>query len=439
MLKRNLYKNLLNWKETHSHSCLMINGARQVGKTYLIREFGRNEYESFIEINFIKYPELKKIFNDDLSSEAIIKNITSSIKGVKIIPNKTLLFLDEIQACGNARTSLKFLAEESKIDVITSGSLLGLTYGFDDDPTTEIPSSIPVGYEEHLTLFPLDFEEFLWALGYKEDAIKVLYKYFLNGEKVPDILNDKYESLFSEYIVVGGMPEVVDEFVKTNDFTKVSAKQDKIIKDYNFDIAKHAKGAEKIKVRKCYDSVPFQLAKELKKFQYSFVEKGQTSKKYGNSIQWLKDSNLVNPSYLVHDPELPLNANANFDQFKLYMNDTGLLMQIYGFETKKALLENTIVGNAKGGIFENVVAQELVKKGYKLYYFKPGDEQEIEFLIEKDGSVIPLEVKAGNSATVSLNTYIKKYNPKFTYKLIRGNLGINNKKVTIPHYMILFL
>lgn len=438
MLKRKAYQKLLEWKNSHHHNCLMVQGARQVGKTYLVREFGKKEYKSFVEINFIKNPELKLIFNDNLDPETIYKKMTAMINGVNLIKGNTLIFLDEIQACGNARTALKFLAEDGRFDVITSGSLLGLTYGEDDDKNTEVPLSVPTGYETFLMMYSLDFEEFLWAEGY-ENSIPYLKEFFDKKEKVPFILNDKFETLFREYMVVGGMPEVVSDYVDNHDFTRVSAIQEKILENYRFDIAKHAKGAEKIKVRKCYDAIPKQLAKELTKFQYSTVEKGQTSKKYGGSVQWLKDSNFVNPCYNIHEPYLPLIANAYDDQFKLYINDTGLLCAMYGFEIKKAILENTIKGNAKGGIYENVIAEMLVKKGHKLYYYKPDDSNELEFLIEKNAGVIPIEVKAGNTATKSLNRFIESYKPFVAYKLIDGNVGVDGVKLALPHYMVMFI
>ena len=438
MLKRKAYQKLLEWKNAHHHNCLMVQGARQVGKTYLVREFGKKEYKSFVEINFIKNPELKLIFNDNLDPETIYKKMTAMINGVNLIKGNTLIFLDEIQACGNARTALKFLAEDGRFDVITSGSLLGLTYGEDDDENTEVPLSVPTGYEMFLMMYSLDFEEFLWAEGY-ENSIPYLKEFFDKKEKVPSVLNDKFETLFREYMVVGGMPEVVSDYVENHDFTRVSAIQEKILENYRFDIAKHAKGAEKIKVRKCYDAIPKQLAKELTKFQYSTVEKGQTSKKYGGSVQWLKDSNLVNPCYNIHEPYLPLIANAYDEQFKLYINDTGLLCAMYGFEVKKAILENTIKGNAKGGIYENIIAEMLVKKGHKLYYYKPDDSNELEFLIEKNASVIPIEVKAGNTATKSLNRFIESYKPFIAYKLIDGNVGVDGVRLTLPHYMVMFI
>ncbi len=439
MLKRKIYQQLLYWKENHKKSTLMIQGARQVGKTFIIREFGKKEYKSFIEINFIKNPQLKEIFSQDLDADTIYKNMSAQIKNINFITNDTLIFFDEIQACGRARTSLKFLAEDGRYDIITSGSLLGLSYGEDADENVEEPDSIPTGYESFLTLYSLDFEEFLWANGYSEEAIKILKNYFNGDKPIPPSINNKYENLFREFIVVGGMPEVVNDYVKNHDFNRVDKKQNKILDNYRFDISKHAKGAEKVKVRKCYDAVPKQLAKVLTKFQYSTVEKGQTSKKYGGSIQWLKDSNLVNPCYNIKEPYIPLLANSIDEQFKLYINDTGLLCAMYGFEVKKAILMNTIKGNAKGGIYENIISECLTKNGFKLHYYKPNDNQELEFLIEKDGEVIPVEVKAGNTASASLNNFIEHYKPSIAYKLASSNLGIVDCKKTIPHYMVMFI
>lgn len=365
--------------------------------------------------------------------------MTAQIRDIQLIPGETLIFLDEIQNCGNARTAIKFLAEDGRFDVISSGSLLGLTYAEDGDSEVEEPLSVPTGYEDFLTMYSLDFEEFLWAMGYGDEAIHVLQSYFDSGEKVPASLNEQYEELFREYIVVGGMPEAVDSFSRNQDFNAVAAIQERILENYRFDIAKHTKGAEKVKVKACYEAIPKQLAKELKKFQYATVEKGKTSKKYGGSVRWLIDSALVHACYNVHEAYIPLLANAIEEQFKLYINDTGLLCAIYGFETKRAVLNNTLKGNAKGGIYENIISECLVKKGYRLFYYKPDDDHEVEFLIEKNGEVIPVEVKAGNTASVSLNNFIRDYQPSAAYKLVNGNVGVSDVKRTLPHYMVMFL
>lgn len=443
MLKRKAYAELLNWKrqrrEEQLKKCLLIKGARQVGKSFIVREFGEKEYESFISIDFFKQKQLKQIFDGELSSEEIFKRMTANIPGIKLIPGNTLVFLDEIQCCGNARTALKFLAEEMRYDVIASGSLLGLSYGQDDDDEVEEPASLPVGYETQLVMYSLDFEEFLWAYGYDSDVINELKEYMGSDMQIPESIHNKFEELFREYIVVGGMPEVVMDFAINKDFNRVMDIQNNIIALYQDDITKHAKGKEKQLVRMCYDAIPRQLAKELKKFQYSTVEKGQTSRKFGGGVKWLKDSCLVNACYNISEPYIPLMANEKPEQFKLYINDTGLLTCMYGFETKRAILNNTIKGNAKGGIYENIISECLIKRGYNLHYYKPDDEHELEFLIEKDGEVVPIEVKAGNTASVSLNNFIKEYSPDKAYKLIANRNGVSGVKIILPHYYVLFI
>ncbi len=439
MLKRKVYSQLLEWKNSTNKKCLIIKGARQVGKTYLVRAFGEAEYESFIEINFFRQPELKQIFNGGLSGEEIYKKMTASIPGIKMIPGKTLIFLDEIQKCAAARTSLKFLAEDGRFDVIASGSLLGLSYGRDDDKEVEQVESVPVGYEIPIMMYSLDFEEFLWANGYSDEAIIYLKELFDKREVVPQDIHQKYQMLVREFIVVGGMPEVVADFVEYKDFNRVQEIQSRLISDYEDDIAQHAKGVEKTKVRRCYDTIPNQLARENKKFKYSEVEKKSTAKKYGDSIQWLVDANMAFSCANLRTPSLPLRYNEKENEFKLYINDTGLLMSLFGFSTKLAILNNTLTGFAKGGIYENFVAETLIKNGYTLHYYKPDDENELEFIIEKDGEVLPIEVKAGNTATKSLNRYIDKYNPSIAYKIMAGNIGEVDKKLSIPHYMAMFI
>ena len=286
----------------------------------------------------------------------------------------------------------------------------------------------------------MDFEEFLWAYGYDGSTVDYLRSFYEKTEPVPDDVNEKFQSIFLEYTVVGGMPEVVEAFMLHKDFNEVQLIQEKILAAYDDDIALHAKGAEKVKVRACYDSLPRQLARENKKFKYSEVEKKATARKYGDSIVWLRDSNLVHVCYNVREPYLPLTANSKPEEFKVYCNDTGLLLARYGFQTKLAILMKTLQGNAKGGIFENLISEILIKRGYSLHYYKkPDSSMEIEFLIEKDGGVCPVEVKAGNNASVSLNHYIEENRPAAAYKFTNGNIGKNGVKITLPHYMAMFL
>ena len=442
MLKRKVYSELLEWKKRrrdNKKESIIIKGARQVGKTSVVEEFGKNEYESFIEIDFIKRPDLKNVFIGSKEPSDIFSKISLYMPNAKIIPGNTLIFLDEIQRCGDARTAIKYLAEDFTCDVISSGSLLSLEYGEDADEDVEAPESIAVGFEYEIIMYSLDFEEYLWAKGYTDEQIGYLEKLFNDGEKIPVAVNEKMENLFREYMVVGGMPEVVASFVPQGDFNEAFRVQRKIISEYQNDISAHAKGEQKLKVRACYDSVPKQLAREMKRFQYAFIEKKQTSRKYGGSVKWLKDSNLVNVCNNVREPFIPLIANEIEEQFKMYINDTGLLTQMYGRETKIAIINNTIKGNAKGAVYENIISELLIKNGHKLHYYKPNDEQELEFIIEKDGDVVPIEVKAGNTKSVSLNKFMKDFSPRVGYKLISGNQGVINNIKTIPHYMVMFI
>lgn len=434
-----MYNTLLKWKKEKKNECLLIKGARQVGKTYLVREFGKNEYESFVEINFQEQKSLKVIFDGDKTAEEIYKRMTANIPNIKLIPHKTLIFLDEIQKCAGARTALKFLAEDNRYDVIASGSLLGLSYGKDDDRDVEPIESIPVGYEKAVTMYSLDFEEFLWSYGYTDETIAYLKSFYTSKEKIPSAIHDRFENLLREYLVVGGMPEVVANYAKFKDFTKVQEIQDKILASYADDISQHAKGVEKAKVRKCYDSIPRQLAKENKKFKYSEVENKATARKFGDSIQWLRDANMAYVCYNTTTPILPLNAYEKDNEFKLYITDTGLLLALFGFATKQALLNGNLKGFAKGGIFENFVAETLIKNGYTLHYYKPNDSLELEFIIEKDGEIIPIEVKAGNTPTKSLDSFIEEFTPSIAIKLISGNIGLTDKKFTIPHFLAMFI
>ena len=431
-MRRKVYDELIKWKkESNGKVALLIDGARRIGKSYIAEQFAKENYKSYILIDFNKVgKDVKELFDNYLDNLDMFFMYLSSYYKTDLYERDTLIIFDEVQLYPRARSAIKYLVADGRYDYIETGSLISIKKNVED---ILIPSE-----ERHLNMYPMDFEEFLWAEGY-ENGISYLRELFDNKEKVPFALNEKYETLFREYMVVGGMPEVVADYVENHDFTKVAAIQEKILENYRFDISKHAKGAEKIKVRRCYEAIPRQLAKEITKFQYSTVEKGQTSKKYGGSIQWLKDSNIVNPCYNIHEPYLPLMANADENQFKLYINDTGLLCAMYGFETKKAVLENVIKGNAKGGIYENIIAEILVKNGYELYYYRPDDSNELEFLIEKNGEVIPVEVKAGNTATKSLNRFIEKYKPTVAYKIVDGNVGVNENKLTIPHYMVMFL
>lgn len=432
MLRRKFYDKLLEWKRSKKKECLLVKGARQIGKTYIIDYFGKENYNSYIYINFIESPQLTKIFDGELSAEEIYKQITLNLPECRFVNKDTLIFLDEIQKCPNARTALKFLAMDERYDVIASGSLLGVSY-------KEV-SSIPVGYETQMTMYSLDFEEYLWAVGYQEDAIGLLKGYFDKKEKVPELVHDTMMKHLREYITIGGMPAVVNCFVETKHFGEVYSEQQKILDSYLEDISNYAANTEKPKVKNCYLSIPKQLAKENKKFQFSVVEKKTSARKYENSIEWLRDSNLAQLCYNVSTTMFPLNAYEKQDQYKLYLSDIGLLVAMYGFDMKKAIIEDSLTGPVKGGIYENLIADMLVKRGYGLnYYRSQNGSVEIEFLVTKDAQIIPIEVKASNGSTRSLNEMLEKDEIPYGYKLISGNVGVNDKKIMLPLYMAMFL
>ena len=439
MLKRKMYDYLMDWRESKGRECLLIKGARQVGKTYLVERFAEDNYGHFVEVDFLRRPEASGAFEGSLEVDDILAKLSLYYPEAEFVPGDTLLFLDEIQECPKARTALKPLAIDGRFDVIASGSLLGLHYGQDPELKEEIPS-IPVGYEKQITMYSLDFEEFLWAFGVGQDSIDYLRGFFDRQEKVPDGVNEKMQEYLRNYIVIGGMPEAVAAFVAERDYAAVQDAQDKILASIADDISRHSKGAEKVKVRKCWDSIPAQLAKENRKFQYSKVESKGTTRKFGNSIQWLADADLVHRCLNVSTPTFPLRAYEREDYFKLYVSDTGLLVAMFGYEMKRAVLDKALKGPAKGGLYENLVADFLVKAGHALHYYKPDEnDQEIEFLLDDSRQPIPVEVKARRGATRSLDGFIDAYGPEVAYKFADGNVGCEGAKVTLPHYMAMFL
>ena len=343
-----------------------------------------------------------------------------------------MIFLDEIQHCSNARTAIKFLAIDDRYDVISSGSLLGLHY--------KDIVSIPVGYETQIEMFSLDFEEFLWAYGYDDNTINNIRSYFIKKETIPNSINQKLHQLIREFMVVGGMPDVVKTFFKTSNFKEVYNKQLSILAEYEDDIKKYAALSDRQKISNCYYSIPRQLSKEYTKFQYKVIEPRGNARKYENSINWLIDAGMIKQIYNVSTPQIPLKAYEKPDQFKIYGTDIGLVTALYGFETQSALIKNVLKGAAKGGIYENLIFDILNKNGiYTAYLKKEGNTQEIEFLIEKDCSVVPIEVKSVQGNTLSLNEFIKNFNPKIAYKLTGTNVGQVDSLITIPHYLAIFI
>ena len=432
MLRRKFEDYLLQWKRTKGKECLLVKGARQVGKTYSIRAFGEKYYQNLVYLNFYENPEFSAIFDGSLEPDVIYRNMSLLLPGVKFEPHDTLIFLDEIQQCPNARTALKFLALDDRYDVIASSSLLGILY-------RDI-ASIPVGYERQVCLRALDFEEFLWALGVSEETVAYLKDLFERREKVPDLVHGKMLEYLRTYMVVGGMPAVVNTYLATNNFNDVHDAQQNILNSYQDDVLKYAGNPDKPKIKACFDSIPRQLAKEHTKFQYTVVHKGDGAKKYGSSIDWLVSSNIVACIHNVSTPLFPLKAYEKEEQFKVYVHDIGLLIAMYGYDMKAAILHDTLTGPAKGGIYENLILCMLLARNRTPYYYKAEhNSQEIEFLLEENGAVVPVEVKAHRGKTVSLNAFQDQYHPPFAYKLVAGNAGEKDAKVTVPLYMAMFL
>ncbi len=419
------------WRQTRGQECLLIKGARQVGKTYIVREVGHADYESFVEVNFIERPAARQAFDADLSAREILKRLSLVVPNTSFPAGKTLLFLDEIQECPNARTALKFLAQDRSIDVIASGSLLGISY-------KNVPS-IPVGYERTITMHGLDFEEYLWATGLPDTAGPTLLEYAKNLDAVPAEIHERMMRTLREYMVVGGMPSVVRRFVEENSFQAARDEQEAILASYLDDIARYAEPRDRAKARACYQSIPRQLAKENTKFQYSVVEKGGTARKFDASLDWLVDADMVRPCRCVSTPSFPLAAYERQDRFRVYLSDPGLLCAMYGPELAAPLVDDSLAGPMKGGLYENVVADMLMKGGRKLrYWMSDKGDREIEFLLDGPGAVIPVEVKARRGTSPSLDAMLESPEVPLGYKLGNVNVGKVGKKVTLPLYMAAF-
>lgn len=429
MLRRKIYDKLLAWKNNKGKKdAILLRGVRQCGKTYIVREFGKREYKNFIEINFIERPDMQAVFSGNLDVDNMVQQIKLSMPGCQFIPGETLLFLDEIQDVPNARTSLKFWTQDGRFDCIASGSLLGMDY------KNEV--SIPVGYEQQLIMRTLDFEEFIWALGAEVNLKEMLAPYVDGAKRVPEAMHNSLNKYLQEYMVVGGLPEVVDTYIATKDFYQVHLLQEKILRDYQDDIAKYALNQDKIKAKQCFLSIPRQLSKENHKFQYSVVEKKATARKFTSSLDWLHNAGLIDFAYNVNLPWFPLKAHVKEDQFRVYLCDIGLLVAMYGYQLKIALLSDALEGPAKGGIYESLVADILAKRGEELYYYKKEDSTlEIEFILERDCKLVPVEVKARKGSTRSLNELLKMDNIERGYKLTAQNTGVVEKKITLPLYM----
>ena len=435
LLKRKIDKYLLEWKNSPDKKPLIVKGARQIGKTESIRNFAKNNYKSVIEINFVLQKQYKDIFDDGFEVDSIIKNISLRNPNLEFIPGETLIFFDELQDCINCATSLKAFNQDGRYDVICSGSLMGINYN-------EIESN-SVGNKEDYEMYSMDFEEFLWAKGYKEEQIESLYEHMKNLIPFSNTeLSVMFEN-FKEYMIIGGMPAIVYSFVKNNNYSGTLKMQKQILLDYEEDITKYAGGLDYGKILNVYRKIPVFLGNENKKFQISKVETGARSREYIGTIDWLINSGIINICYCLEQPELPLGGNYNPDNYRIYFSDTGLLIGSLDEEAQDDLRNNKNFNTYKGAIYENIIGDMLVKQGYKLYFYKNEKGTiEMDFFVRDKNSLIPVEVKANDGATISLNNLIDsdKYKDiKYGIKLGYKNIGFNGKFYTFPYFLTFLL
>ncbi len=432
MLKRKIEKILKEWKNTPNKSPLIIKGQRQCGKTFSVLKFANENYKNVVYLNFLANPNYSAIFNGSLEVDDLIVTMSTIIGNNTIFePHETIIIFDEIQECPEARTSLKFFNTDGRFDVICTGSLLGVSgYG-------KQPKSVPVGSETLIEMKPLDFEEFLWANGVSEKVIDKLNKCLHTLTPVDEALHNKMSELILQYTIVGGMPAVVQKFIDTKQMNLVLALQRDIVRSYEDDMIKYASDADKPLIRECFQSIPKQLSKENKKFQYSIVKKNATASKFMGSLQWIEDAGIVSRCYNLELPELPLDGNAISNVFKVYMNDTGLFVSMLENGTQYDILQGNLYGY-KGAIFENLIADIFVKMGRKLYYYHKDSGLEIDFVTRYKGECYLIEIKATTGNTKSSKTILahaEKYHVAGVIKLGNYNIGKVDKILTIPLYL----
>ena len=438
MLKRRIESVLVEWKNSESKKPLVIKGIRQCGKTYIVQKFAKENYENVVYMNFILEPDKKSAFTGNIDVETILLNLSALIPGSRFIEGKTCIVLDEIQECREARTALKSFQIDGRFDVIATGSLLGVKgYGKSDNTTENGQDSVPVGYETMVEMYPLDFEEFLWANGINDKVIDSVKSCFKNETVVPDGIHKVMMELLYRYVIVGGLPEVVNTFLETKNIELTYKVQRNLIAGYEEDMVKYADDADKSRIRECFESIPKQLAKDNKKFQYSVVRKGGRSSQYIGSIQWLEDAGITKRCYNTQITELPLEGNSINDCFKLYTTDIGLFVAMLDYGTQADILKGNLLGY-KGAIFENLMADFLCKSGQKLYYFQKDSGLELDFLVRYKGECVVLEIKAKSGKTKSLRTVLKNknvYHINNAIKLGKYNVGREEEILTVPLYM----
>lgn len=425
-MKRTLYHKLLKWKQNKNRKPLLLQGARQVGKTYLINQFGKNEYKNLVYLNFEQTPNLETLFHKELLPEKIINNISLYL-GKKISFEDTLLFFDEIQIAPKVLTSLKYFCEQApQYHIIAAGSLLGVSVGK--------KNSFPVGKVNFMTLYPMTFSEYLIAIG--ENLSDETLKNKIQAEALPELIHEKLLSHLKTYLFLGGMPEVLQEYINNKDIVAVREIQNDILKAYKRDFSKYTEKSQAIKTSELWNSIPYQLAKENKKFKYSDVRKKSRASTFENTIEWLNNAGLINIAYNISVPKLPLSGYADYSKFKIYLLDTGLLGAMLNVPSKIIIEPNKLFTEYKGAFIENYVANELVSNSEKeLFYWTSRSEAEVDFIIQKEDEIYPTEVKSGlNRNMKSLRSYADKYNPKLLYRISPRNFVQSDNFINLPLY-----
>lgn len=434
-LKRKIDDYLKNWKTSDEKFPLIVKGARQIGKTASILNFAKENYKNVIYINFVTDEIFRTITKDGYSAQAIVKNISYIDTRMKFIENQTLIIFDEIQEYPEIATSLKFFKEDGRFDVICSGSLLGINY--------KRIESVSVGYKTDYNMHSLDFEEFLWAKGYSQETVDEMFGHMQDLKPFSDLEMKVFGDLFKDYCVLGGMPKIVAHYIEKGTFEKTLNMQRQLIIDYQEDVRKYADGLEQTRILNVFKHIPVQLSKENKKFQISKVASGARFKDYWGCIDWLNDAGIINICYCMDFPELPLKGNYDPSKYKIYFRDTGLLMASLDDEAQADLKINNNFGVYKGALYENIVAEALVKSGYELYYYKKEDSTlEEDFFVRTMKTLVPVEVKATNGRSKSLRTMIQSpHYPDITagIKLCYGNIGHENDIYTFPYFCAFLL
>lgn len=441
MFRRKIEQVLLDWKKNKDKMPIVIKGCRQCGKTFSVLDFARKNYGNVVYLDFFLNPQYKSIFDDSLEIDNILVNISTLLPNVRIVPGDTCFVFDEIQDCPRARTSLKFFKIDGRFDVICTGSLLGVSGYRSQDTEDDRFAPVPVGYEKIVDMYPMDFEEWLWANGIQEAVFRKLEDCLSSLVPVPEVIHRRMTQLLQQYVIVGGMPRAVTTFMETHNIQEVVSVQNAIIEGYKTDMLKYAPQPDKPRIRECFESIPKQLSRENKKFAYAQVRANGRGRDYQGSIQWIEDAGIIRKCYNLEIPELPLDGNAISEQFKVYMADTGLFISMLERETAHDILNGNLLGY-KGAIFENLIADIFGKMGRKLYYYRKDSGLEVDFVIRYDGECTLVEVKASSGNVKSTKTILahpEKYHVSRAIKLGNYNIGTSDQVTTLPLYMAFLL